>query len=291
MDIIELIRHCAAVPSFSTFEDRLHPLIKRIVATVDVANLELVPDYNLIIRVPGQRKLPPVALAAHLDKINHFGLDFPAQIPVGQDSEALEGLLDDAVGTGICLGLMLESQRSNFPPLMLLLSEMEENISRVSNPRLLRENCLGLPSGVGARRIATYLHSRNNIPSLVITLDTTPLFKGDRGLALYSRPWEFSSVSPTEELVAATQAVEKYIQRIHPSIRLCNNTNDYVIYGNLLNSASSPPVPSLALEPAIYPYHQKNERVYLSDIETLVELLRTFLETVPLSSLPEQPAL
>src|SRR5439155_18548458 len=39
MDIIELIRHCAAVPSFSTFEDRLHPLIKRIVATVDVANL------------------------------------------------------------------------------------------------------------------------------------------------------------------------------------------------------------------------------------------------------------
>src|SRR2546430_2341059 len=143
MDIIELIRHCAAVPSFSTFEDRLHPLIKRIVATVDVANLELVPDYNLIIRVPGQRKLPPVALAAHLDKINHFGLDFPAQIPVGQDSEALEGLLDDAVGTGICLGLMLESQRRNFPPLMLLLSEMEENISRVSNPRLLRENCLG----------------------------------------------------------------------------------------------------------------------------------------------------
>lgn len=280
MDIIELISLCAAVPSFSTFEDRLHPLIKGIVGTVNVATLEMVPDHNLIITVPGDRRRSPIALAAHLDKINHFGLDYPTPIPVSRDSEALEGLLDDAVGVGICLGLMLESQRRNFPPLILLLSEVEENISRVPD-HLLRENSLGLRSGIGARRIAQYLLSRNKVPSLVITLDTTPLFKGEGGLALYSRPWELTSISPTEELVAATLAVEQYIQRIHPSIRLCNNTNDYVIYSEVLNSAGSPPVPSLALEPAIYPYHQKNERVYLSDIETLVEVLTFFLETFP----------
>src|SRR5437879_9811945 len=113
MDIIELIMQCAAVPSFSTFEDRLHPLIQRIVGTAGLASLEMVRDNNLIIRVPGNRKLSPIALAAHLDKINHFGLDFPTPIPVRRDSEALEGLLDDAVGVGICLGLMLERQGRN----------------------------------------------------------------------------------------------------------------------------------------------------------------------------------
>jgi len=281
MDIIELIMQCAAVPSFSTFEDQLHPLIKSIVGTMSIASLEMVPDHNLIITVPGNRKSPPIALAAHLDKINHFGLNFPTPIPVSRDSEGLEGLLDDAVGVGIGLGLMLESQRRNFPPLLLLLSEVEENISRVPDRRLLRQNSHGLHSGIGARRIAEYLLEQNRVPSLVITPDTTPLFKGQRGLALYSRPWEFGSVSPSEELVAATQAVEKYMQRIHPSIRICNNTNDYVIYGTVLNSASSPPVPSLALEPAIYPYHQTNERVYLSDIETVIGVLRFFLETFP----------
>src|SRR5207247_2130733 len=85
----------------------------------------------------------------------------------------------------------------------LLLSEVEENISRVPDRRLLRQNSHGLHSGIGARRIAEYLLEQNRVPSLVITLDTTPLFKGQRGLALYSRPWEFGSVSPGAEVFDA----------------------------------------------------------------------------------------
>ncbi|MEX0928493.1 MAG: hypothetical protein WD266_11125 [Balneolales bacterium] len=39
--------------------------------------------------------------------------------------------MDDSVGLGICLDLALQSRSSRFPPLLILLSEMEEGFGRV----------------------------------------------------------------------------------------------------------------------------------------------------------------
>ncbi len=48
--------------------------------------------------------------------------------------------------------------------------------------------------------------------------------------------------------------------------------------GKKFNEDSGNPVPCLALEPAIFPYHQKNERVFKKDIETTEMILINFLE-------------
>ncbi|MBN1697663.1 MAG: hypothetical protein JW881_09130 [Spirochaetales bacterium] len=272
MNVIDIITECAAVPSFSTMEDRLHPLIEGFARSMPGAVLTRVPENNLLLTLPGAQDAPPLALTAHLDKINHFGHPIPENLPVTSDGEKIKGQLDDAAGVGICLYMGLLTASNNFPPLYLLFSEMEEY-----GPYEIPGEGMW-SSGVGAFRLSRHLIQTKRYPALVITIDTTPTFKGKHGVALYSRFWELCGLHPSRKLVAVTEQIERLVFSIVPEVRHENNTNDYVTYGKCFAVSAHDPLPSVALEPAIHPCHTKGEEIFIRDIYTVTILLTELLK-------------
>lgn len=276
--LFEIIKDIARIPSFSSFEYVAHPYIIQMARQIKGCKVYKIPDHNLVLEVPGNIDAPPVALAAHLDKINHFGEKPPNILPFTARPAYMEGLLDDAVGLGIILLLLAEWDKNAFPPLYLLLSEMEESTGLKKHPHLLRNGGRDLYHGMGAERISDFLINKRIPLSAVITVDTTPLFRGESGVALYSSHWEFTKQTPSDEEVIATDQLREAIQNIYPDILLSNNTNDYLHYGKKLNEKKgSPAIPSIALEPAIHPYHQDDERVFYTDIERVYTILKELL--------------
>jgi hypothetical protein len=284
MDSINLIAECARVPSFSTGEQTIHPFIIDFIKSHTTGEIEQVYKNNLVVSIQshsqGQQHaaFPPVALTAHLDKINHFGETPPGELPVSVDDGKITGQLDDAAGLGICLFIASLAAEEQFPPLLLLFSEMEENGPYV-NPYQ------GMVSGLGAARISQHLLKRGIIPSLLLTIDTTPFYRGVEGVSLYSRFWEKCKTEPSDELVTQTRRLEDYFLSRFPVIEHQNNTNDYITYGRHFNRGNGRPVPSIALEPAIFPYHTRGEGIFLSDIHHTVSIIKTFLTEFPLASL------
>lgn len=278
MTVEALIEACAKVPSFTTFEERIHPLIRAICAKVPTTRIEHIAENNLVVFVPGKRDAPPVALTAHLDKINHFGEAYPDEIPFKNTGEQLIGQMDDTAGLGIVLRMMFESQEQNFPPLYLFLSEVEEGTGLRKHRHLLKNNGEGLFSGIGAQRITEYMLDNYEPPALVITLDTTPKFKGKPGIALYSKFWHpDASYFPSNRLSDRTVDLIESIKGLHPDILISNAYNDYLEYGKSFNKSGDLDIPSIAIEPAIYPYHQLDEGVFCADIHKIVHLLSRFL--------------
>ncbi len=274
---ISYIRNTAIIPSFSSYEERLHPYIISLFETIPGALKIEVPGNNLLFRLGGSSKIPPIALTAHLDKINHYGKDYPRQLPVNITTEFIEGAMDDAAGLGILLTLAEVAGTYDFPDLLFFFSEMEESKGLKEHPHLLKNKGEGYESGMGAGRIAEVCIRKRLLPEQVITVDTTPLFKGDPGVALYSRHWEYNKIEPSADLLNATENVVQEFLAIDQQIHLDNNTNDYLHYGKIFNGDSSKPVVSVALEPAIFPYHQKGERVYLNDINRVLQILIQYL--------------
>jgi hypothetical protein len=284
LSTLELIQACAKVPCFSTYEDRIHPLIQSLVDRCPQATLIPVPRHNLLIKVEGRNDVPPVALSAHLDKIDHF-IDEgtpeqpPEILPVHVDAHEITGQMDDTVGLGMALSLMFQSAEENFPTLYLLFSEMEESFGLKRHPERLVNNGEGLYSGIGAERLAAYVQAHLPLPSRVITIDTTPLFRGERGIALYAKHWEKNGLEASPALVESTEALETLVVSLNPEVRLTNNTNDYLNYGRCFNqSLQATPIPCVAVEPAIYPYHQKDERVFLSDIAQTEAIVKALIQ-------------
>ena len=169
--------------------------------------------------------------------------------------------MDDAVGVGLCLRLARASKSRAFPPLLILLSEQEE--------------C----GSCGAERISEFLIQRKRVPAAVITIDTTPLFHGDSGVALYCEPWARSGHSPSPDLRGATAMLRDELCLLCPQLRIANNSNDYVAYASRLNTANLQPVASVAIEPSIYPYHQRHEEVFVEDVLRIEELMLAFLSS------------
>ncbi len=275
---ITIIQKCAEIPSFSSFEERIHPLIFHLAGEIDDVRVETVHDRNILIQIPGKKETSPVALSAHLDKINHFGENPPEKLFFQETDEYIDGQLDDTVGLGLCLRMMQLSVDHDFPPLYLFLTEMEESFGLRFHPHLLRNEGKDVRHGMGAERLSDHIMNHHQTPSVILTIDTTPLFKGKPGVALYSEHWEYNKMEPSADLISKTKDVVEQFTSIHPGILLSNNTNDYLVYGKKFNGDSGIPVPCLALEPAIFPYHQKNERVFKKDIETTEMILATFLE-------------
>jgi hypothetical protein len=275
MDVLDLILECAAIPSFSSFEQEIHPWVESIAKQLPEARVVHIPDNNLFIEVPGKRPGLAVALTAHLDKINHFGEQPQDSLPVDMRDGELIGQLDDSVGVGICMHHLLQSRHMNYPSLYILLSEMEESRGFDEHPHLLRNGGKDMHSGIGAERIAEHLLRNDRVPEIVITIDTTPLFRGSRGIALYSKHWEMNGLSPTEALIEKTARIENVLTDLLPTIELHNNTNDYLEYGRILNHDRA--VASVAVEPAISPYHQIGEKVFVEDILKITELLDELL--------------
>lgn len=276
--LVDLICAVAEVPSFSSFEERLHPLVRQVVAQIPGATLQVVAGRNLIARIPGKGSAEDgartVALTAHLDKINHFGEDRSAPLPVGRaPGDRLRGLLDNAVGVGICLHLGLRAAAEEFPPLWLLFSEMEESTGLRKHPQLLRDGGAGCEHGMGARRLTRELLAAGEAPSEVITVDTTPRLRDAGGLALYTDHWEYTGATPSPQLVRRTEELAARLLALEPTIQRLNSTNDYLTYGKRLNEGAGPPVVSVALEPAVWPYHEAQEEVRLEDIQRVSQTL------------------
>lgn len=281
---LELIQACAEVPSFSSYEDRLHPLIQSFVDRCPHAELIPVPHHNLLIKVQGRDDVPPVGLSAHLDKIDHFHEEGtpeqpPERLPVSVDSQEITGQMDDTIGLGMALSLMFQSPVERFPTLYLLFSEMEESFGLKRHPERLLNQGEGLRAGIGAERLSAYLLAHLPLPSRVITLDTTPLFRGEPGLALYSKHWEKNGIHASDALKTATTELEQLALSLDSQLHLTNNTNDYLTYGRCLNQQQDKHViPCVAVEPAIYPYHQKNERVFLGDIVLAEQVVKALIQ-------------
>lgn len=279
MNIVKWVETVAQVPSFSSHEERLHPLLLKVAEKVPGATVEFVPFNNMIITVPGTLDTKLIAVSAHLDKINHFGIDRTDSLPISNVDGKLTGLLDDATGVGILLALLEEIHNiPQRPTLLFLFSEMEESTGLKQAPHLLKNNGEGYYSGMGAERIAKHLIATNRIPALVATIDTTPLFKGEAGVALYSKHWEFNKIEPTEQLLKNTTAVEEWFTKNYPVVLHRNNTNDYLMYGKILNTETPQAVVSIAIEPSIFPYHCAEEGVFERDIIAVSNILRALVQ-------------
>lgn len=280
----QLIVETARIPSFSSFEERLHPYIETFAAALPGVSLEVVGERNLLLRLPaGDASRGRIALSAHLDKINHFGSQPPESLPCRETETFIEGQMDDTAGLGIILSLLEHFARQGKayegPEVLLLLSEMEESTGLRNHPELLRNGGAGLHHGIGAERLSHHLIAHDLVPDLVLTIDTTPLFKGKPGAAIYSGHWKFTKATPGEHEKALTEAVLKRFMVMDSDLHHANSTNDYLTYGKLLNAETKArqAVPSLAIEPAIFPYHTQNERVFKQDIARVLELLHRFL--------------
>lgn len=277
------IKEIAKCPSFSTYEERLHSYVYDVFHDISTAEEISAAGNNLIFRIGNDPQRPTIALAAHLDKINHFGKDYPSELPVKATKSYIEGAMDDSVGVGLLLAFAEASENQDRPNLLFFLSEIEESKGLKEHPELLKNDGEGYEHGMGAKRIARACLTTQNIPDVVITLDTTPLFKGKSGIALYAKHWELTDLQPTESLKAASSLVTKLFQDIDNDIQLHNNTNDYLHYGYEFNAVGNNDVVSIALEPAIYPYHQQGEKVLLDDIQRVYEDVTQFLNVYPLT--------
>jgi hypothetical protein len=274
------IKRCAEVPSFSSYEERLHPYIESVVRFIPGAELQKFPVNNLVITIPGKKADKTVVLTAHLDKIDHWGAEAPETLPFSETEEEIEGQLDDTVGLGICLSIMEQAAKSDYPNLIILFSEMEESKGLKEHPERLKNKGRGLAHGQGADELSRYIIEEGIETEAIITIDTTPLFKGKPGIAMYSKWWEMYKQTPTLGELEVTEKVTTDLRKLNPAITEANNTNDYMIYGRIVNRNSLNPVASIALEPAINPYHQIGERVFKQDILGIVELLDGYLKGV-----------
>lgn len=274
MSTLELIRRCAEVPSFSSYEERLHPVILEFIRDLPGVQHEIVPGNSLAIWTNAGPAALPVVITAHLDKINHLGCDSTDKLPFRQTDDELIGQLDDTVGVGLCLRLLERLCERKDISLYVLLSEMEEGYGLKRHPQLLRAGGQDLHHGIGAERLARWLIARNVIPKVMVTLDPTPLFAGESGIAVYSEHWRLNGVQPTSELIERTELAVRLLEELHPAIRRRNNSNDYLVYGREFAKWH---VPSFAIEPAIFPCHAMPERVFIRDVEAAEHLVFGFL--------------
>ena len=274
---LELIRRCAVVPSFTTYEERLHPFVTGFAATLQGVRCEAVPERNLVLWTEGDPGALPFALTAHLDKINHLGRDSADPLPFEETDDELIGQLDDSVGLGICLRLLERLQRRRDLSLYVLLSEFEEGEGLRKAPHLLRPVGKDGRQGQGARHLSRWLIARGVIPKMFLTVDPTPLFAGESGIAVYSEHWRLNGLAPTRDLVERTETAVRLLEEINPRLIRKNNGNDYLVYGKEFNDKPCWHVPSLAVEPAIHPCHAMPERMLKKDIDETEQTLYSFI--------------
>ena len=276
---IGFIKRTAEIPSFSSYEERIHPFINEYFTHHPACNhINKIPvEGNSLIYHYENDSEHTIALAAHLDKINHYGSEYPEKLPVRETESFIEGAMDDCAGLGVILTIADLLPKADFPNLLFFFSEMEESKGLKEHPELLKNDGQGYNHGMGAKRISHECLDKSLIPDEIITVDTTPLFKGDEGVALYSKHWELNELDASESLVEKTLNVEQKFLSIDKDIHLDNNTNDYLHYGFEFNKDLDKDVVSVALEPAIFPYHQKGEKVFKSDIKRVLDILVQYL--------------
>ncbi len=277
MSVVDFIVESAKIPSFSTFEERLHPYIYAILNEFYDINIVNIKDNNILVSVGLEKGVKPVVIASHLDKINHFGEDYPEALDVEVKDGQIFGQMDNTAGIGICLNLLKKAQSKDFPPLLVLFSEMEESTGLKQHPHLLKNNGQDVGPQIGAKRLCKYIDVQNLNPAAFITIDTTPVFKGDAGVAMYTEHWEKTGLMPDLALQGKIDKIKSFVLSCDAEVALANGTNDYLIYGEYFGRPEKGNVPSIAIEPAIYPYHQIGEGIFIKDIERIEFILEKLL--------------
>jgi len=277
MSVDRQVVECARIPSFSTFEERLHPYIYEQLSNINDVTINKINDNNLVVNTPGTRSGKPVVITSHLDKINHFGSNHPNVLDVTVESGRIMGQMDDATGVGICIELIKTWRNNNFPPLYALFSEMEESMGLREHPQLLKNEGKDVAPQIGAKRLCAHLEACEINPALFVTIDTTPIFKGEAGVALYTEYWKKTGIMPDSVLLGKIEHVKEFILAQDSEVCLANGTNDYLVYGNYFGIPEKGNIPSIALEPAIFPYHQIGEGVFIDDIHRVMTILKGLL--------------
>ena len=277
MGVVDLVVNSAKVPSFSTYEERLHPYIVDKLNAYKNVNLVKIKDNNLLLEVGGREGVKPVAITSHLDKINHYGEQYPGELDVVVEDGQIKGQMDDAAGIGICLQMIELAQKRAYPPLVILFSEMEESTGLREHPHLLKNDGKDVGPQIGAHRLSQYIDAEGIEPAAFITIDTTPVFKGDSGVALYTEHWEKTSIMPDSVLENKIEKLKSFILSCDDQVILANGNNDYLVYGKYFGVPEKGNVPSIAIEPAIFPYHQIGEGVFVDDINRIVSILDKML--------------
>src|SRR5699024_933249 len=111
------IREVAQCPSFSTYEERLHPYIRSVFEALPGFQELPVQGNNLIFRRSCEPGQPMIAITSHIDKINHYGKHYPEVLPVSVTSKQIEGAMDDSASVGLCLALAEASVDKDWPGL------------------------------------------------------------------------------------------------------------------------------------------------------------------------------
>ncbi|MFK7845684.1 MAG: hypothetical protein AB8G77_10310 [Rhodothermales bacterium] len=277
MSVVDFIIESAKIPSFSTFEERLHPYLYEILNECNDVNIVHIKDNNVLVEIGLKQGVKPVVVTSHLDKINHFGKDYPEVLNVEVKEGEIVGQMDDTAGIGICLNLIKKAQDNDFPPLVVLFSEMEESTGLKHHPHLLKNNGKDVGPQIGAKRLCEYIDTQNLDPVAFITIDTTPIFKGESGVALYTEHWEKTGFMPDSTLRGKIEKIKSFVLSCDSEVTLANGTNDYMVYGEYFGRPEKGNVPSIAIEPAIYPYHQIGEGVFIEDIMRIESILEKLL--------------
>ena len=110
MSVVDFIVESAKIPSFSTFEERLHPYILDVLSEINGVNIVKIKDNNIVVFWRGEKAGKPVVITSHLDKINHYGEDHPEELTVEVINGQIFGQMDDTAGIGICLNLLKKAQ-------------------------------------------------------------------------------------------------------------------------------------------------------------------------------------
>lgn len=280
--LAELILDIAKIPSFTTYECRLHPYVLEFCEQVG-AQTEVIG--GSILATTAGKGTRTVALSAHLDKNNYWDDSSPREIfaDTTENGAKLHGLLDDAVGMGVCLELLRQSASRKFPPLQMLFTECEESHGFRLHQHLLKDGGKNHNPGKGACLLSEHLIEKKMVPTAVVVVDVTPKFHGKKGIALYSRPWEKFDGDPAPELERQTDRIAEEFYRLCPRLKDYNNSNDYVRFGEKLNEGDAI-VPCFALEPSVGNYHSCDEEVWVEDINETAGILTRFLESFAASN-------
>lgn len=248
--LIEIIRKVASISSYTNHEDLLHPYIENFLA-------EFVPNHTitkvgngLVIEVPGALSDEPIALSAHLDKIDHNKLLMVSDLSLrcDENDDSIEGHLDDAVGVGMCLYIAAWAQENVTPPLLLLLSDREEI------------GCLG------AADIVDYIHNRFEThdkflyPKWLINIDLSERAPKEIGACMYS-----------DENNPIANIVKTYFD-----IYDAEGLNDYTIYKQFLglNGTTS----AVSINARCENLHSSDEVVKKADIEKVSNIVKFLLD-------------
>lgn len=249
-NLIEIIREVASIPSYTNHEELLHPYIENFLD-------EFVPNHTitkvgngLVIEVPGSLADEPIALAAHLDKINHDKIPMFSDFSLcyAENDDTIIGHLDDSVGVGMCLYLAAWAQENVTPPLLLLLSDREEI------------GCLG------AADIVDYLYKRFDnhdkflYPKWIINIDLSERVPEEIGVGIYS-----------DDNNEIADIVNTYFDVFD-----AEGLNDYTIYEKFLWKTGSTSV--VSINPRCENLHSVKETVKKTDIEKVSNIVKFLLD-------------